>query len=350
MKKPIVILFVIIMMGVVFTLIILLNNNRINQSKSEKNKYLTMLITNPISKIKTGRSHKYKTSVFESAGNACNNYKVEWTSSDDKIAIIDMEGKLVAKSKGTVLIKAKIIDDNDYSTKDLNNRINHIERSVGSLTTFIVITTLLILIMFVFTIRRINRSRFTEDFNGYIERITELEKQISKTNDEIKKINEKDRLIDKRVKVIEEQLQLINNDFQIFGGISDLIQKIKELFDKRDYENNKNDAHKIDSENKVIVQHILYADYINDGYFDSITENANQDTVFELIIDRSEVIASFSVYQYAYKRVILRPAFLEGCKKQVLGKTDIEIMQSGTAEKQSDGRWKVTRELELKIV
>jgi hypothetical protein len=87
----------------------------------------------------------------------------------------------------------------------------------------------------------------------------------------------------------------------------------------------------------------LYADAIIDGYFNKVRETPNEDTIFELHL-RSESSSTFTVYRESYRRVVSCPDFLDGCEKQALlnGQT-VKIESQGTAQKQSDGRWKISK-------
>ncbi len=95
---------------------------------------------------------------------------------------------------------------------------------------------------------------------------------------------------------------------------------------------------------------VLYADFINDGFFSHVTENPNDDSNFELHLN-NENSASFVIFRPAYPRVVSNPAaFLQGCEKQVLGQTgEVEIDAEGLAQYNVDGKWKVINKLNVII-
>lgn len=94
---------------------------------------------------------------------------------------------------------------------------------------------------------------------------------------------------------------------------------------------------------------LRYADSIrHDGFFNKVTEQPNDDTVFELELENS-YSAKFTVYEEAYSRVIKRPEFLPavGCDKQVIGCSALEA-EPGRAQAQ-DGKWKVVSKVNVII-
>lgn len=91
----------------------------------------------------------------------------------------------------------------------------------------------------------------------------------------------------------------------------------------------------------------LYADGIVDGVFNRTKETADQDTVFILHL-RTNNSARFSIYTPAQPRILANPAFLEGCEKQVLtNATRVVITAEGEAIRQADGKWQITKKLEV---
>lgn len=91
----------------------------------------------------------------------------------------------------------------------------------------------------------------------------------------------------------------------------------------------------------------LYADGIVNGVFNRTKETADQDTVFILHL-RTNNSARFSIYPPAHPRILANPAFLEGCEKQVLtNATRVVITAEGEAIRQADGKWQITKKLEV---
>lgn len=95
---------------------------------------------------------------------------------------------------------------------------------------------------------------------------------------------------------------------------------------------------------------VLYADFIDDGYFSHVTENPDDDSNFELHL-KNKKAAIFIVYKPAFPRIVRNPAaFLQGCEKQVLGQTGIvEIKEEGLTQYDADGKWKVINKLNVII-
>lgn len=92
----------------------------------------------------------------------------------------------------------------------------------------------------------------------------------------------------------------------------------------------------------------LFADSILNEVFLRVRQQENDDTLYVLKL-KSETHATFTLYERAYNRVIANTSFLEGCEKQVLGNSSVEIIREGEAEKGADGKWKVVTPLKIEI-
>jgi len=94
----------------------------------------------------------------------------------------------------------------------------------------------------------------------------------------------------------------------------------------------------------------LYADAIIDGKFNRVTEQPDNNSIFELKLERvGDTKAEVIIYPDAYRRVIANPSFLEGCKKHILGNTTVTILQKGVATIDNNGKWKVESAPEVKV-
>jgi hypothetical protein len=96
----------------------------------------------------------------------------------------------------------------------------------------------------------------------------------------------------------------------------------------------------------------LYADSISNGWFNSVIENYNDNTVFELSLSRStDTAAQFTVFDNAYGRVLHSPDFIEGCDKQRLTSKPVALeIEPGTAERQDNVNWQITKRAKVKLV
>jgi hypothetical protein len=94
---------------------------------------------------------------------------------------------------------------------------------------------------------------------------------------------------------------------------------------------------------------VLYAASINDGYFNRVSETPNENTIFELHLQNTNM-ATFTIYEGAKQLVCKHPEFLEGCEKQVLTNAqNVKIESEGEAQKQPDGKWKIIKKLNVII-
>ena len=94
----------------------------------------------------------------------------------------------------------------------------------------------------------------------------------------------------------------------------------------------------------------LYADAIIDGKFNSVKECPDDNTIFELKLNKAgDTRAIVIIYKEAEQLVIKRPEFLDGCEKQILGNTTITMLHEGVALKESSGKWIISAIPEVKI-
>ena len=94
----------------------------------------------------------------------------------------------------------------------------------------------------------------------------------------------------------------------------------------------------------------LYADAIIDGKFNSVTEYPDDNTIFELKLKKAgDAQAAVIIYKAAEQLVTKRPEFLDGCEKQILGSTEVTMLNEGVAHKDSSGTWQITTIPEVKI-
>ena len=87
----------------------------------------------------------------------------------------------------------------------------------------------------------------------------------------------------------------------------------------------------------------LYSDCIIDGYFNKVSEKPDEDTVFELVLNNgTTTTASIIIYPNAYRRIIANPAFINGCEKQIVGNSSVNVERKGIAEKDANnGKWRL---------
>lgn len=102
------------------------------------------------------------------------------------------------------------------------------------------------------------------------------------------------------------------------------------------------------SSKPVETQKLLYADSIIDGVFSHVKEQENDDTIFVLKL-KNENSATISIFKQAYGRVLANASYLEGCEKQIIGNSSVEIVREGEAEKGYNGKWKVVSPLKVEI-
>jgi len=108
----------------------------------------------------------------------------------------------------------------------------------------------------------------------------------------------------------------------------------------------------IKEEEQIILQNApLYADAIISGEFHRISEQPNQDTIYELQKISSSRIAKFSVFSGSHKRVLDTPDFVDGCDKQKININPTGLnVEPGEAILNEYGKWKVTKKANIKFI
>jgi hypothetical protein len=96
---------------------------------------------------------------------------------------------------------------------------------------------------------------------------------------------------------------------------------------------------------------IAYCDSIINGYFNRLSDSPDDDTIFEMYMQNTSY-AKFTLHAAAYRRIIANPSFIDGCDKQVLPDAqNVKVRRGdeGIAQRQTDGRWKIIKKLNVII-
>lgn len=160
---------------------------------------------------------------------------------------------------------------------------------------------------------------------------------------------------DKRIKELENKVKTYE------GDLEEKSCKINEL--EHELQESRNSLARVGS-NKynestqlkptIKAEHLprtntIYADTIVDDFFHKTSYQPNSDTIYELILENDKV-AQYTVFMGAKSRIVARPTFLDGNDKQVLNITQqIEVSEVGSAKKEMDGRWRITKKMRLTI-
>jgi hypothetical protein len=292
-----------------------------------------------------------------------NNDKVSWSSSDTAIVSVDNQGKLTALKEGIATIYLKsdvdsiktdsVVVYSDYSfahyksqygsllakNKQINEKIKNdkpIRESdwKPNYLSYALLALALILLILLFLLWNKN-VKYKNDIGHYK-----------------KNINHYKEIEDKYYADIIEFIQYYRTE-----------RRDDER--KREYEK---DSAKEREKSEFLAQQTvyqqpasppviqiqpqsLYADSITDGVFNHVKEQPNEETIFELKLDRTgDTQAKVIVYEPIYKRVIACHAFLDGCKTQILGSTSVEMLREGIATKDSSGKWVLSTVPEVNII
>jgi len=290
---------------------------------------------------------------------------LSWKSSNEHAITLDNKGFITAKNAGKVTItvtvgnkasssdtitvlppydaKSKIvnllgkIDSLDTKVKNLKKANSFLETKTYILSG---VLFLLILALFVFIIPGKKKRR-----DEILYTLTN-----KKGNKETHRLEEwENEIVEKAVHAGQQNQspympKSIDNETKL--TIKDLQKRIADL---------ETGNRKIETEQKPVTpsSKMLYADSIIDGgMFNKITEQHNDDTVFELLLKTpSDKIATFTVYGPAHRRVLKNADFVDGCDKQRLNAQpqNLEI-ENGEATLQDNGKWLITKKAKVKFV
>lgn len=178
--------------------------------------------------------------------------------------------------------------------------------------------------------------------------------------------NETHRLLEWKNEIIEEAVERLkqippsipsskSNNSELELTISDLQTRIAAL---EDVSRKKTEEHsrKAEEPSKPVItvpsSKTLYADAIINGELNKVTEQPNDDTVYELFLkDQANKTAEITIYRDAYRRVIETPDFIEGCEKQRINNTPNNLqVEKGDAQMQDNGKWQIIKRVSVKFI
>jgi hypothetical protein len=162
----------------------------------------------------------------------------------------------------------------------------------------------------------------------------------------------KNELIEKAIER-SKQNQSAENDSQsdileIVLAIKDLQKRVADLEDK----NRLTATTLAGTVSQLHLPTQKYADSIIDGKFNRVTDQANDDTVFELQLPRADSRnAEFTIYENAKRRALKNPDFIDGCEKQRINPNPVDLqVENGVATLQDNGKWQITQKAKVKFV
>lgn len=208
-----------------------------------------------------------------------------------------------------------------------------------------------------------SRRKNENEFNAYKDQedrsavsINQYKTEIANLNKQINKLKSKNRFLNEEVNSLEKIVLELRNEIRVL--------KSSKNINKRSSPNKKESKSHFQSNNRYTPkkriqkepllknnnsENILYADSIFENSFHSVTLNPDENTVF--ILNKGENgRATFDVYPKAHKRVLINHTFLDGCDKQVLNNsTKVTTNSLGEATLQADGKWEVTKKLNVTV-
>lgn len=245
------------------------------------------------------------------------------------------------------LIKLK---DSNTSLETANNKLKReicdLEDEIPAISTTLAIiigivgTLIIAIIVFIILYKKIEKI-FYEDLKDAEKETYELRRQLNDNHSD-KNIKEK------RLKELEGEIDKFkkeNDSLKIqIMHLTNTTSKIQSTINHGIVENQPViDNNPPTPEPPRIVS--MYSDCIIDGYFNRVSKRPDEDTVFELVLDDENMnMASVDVYQGAHRRIIANPAFIDGCEKQIVGNSSVNVERKGIAEKDADnGKWRLIK-------
>ena len=171
---------------------------------------------------------------------------------------------------------------------------------------------------------------------------TQLLYQNKQLNDEVLRLRSENRALKQRNKDLDGENKSIREE------IAQLKTTQHRVNENKIEEASPVSTHQVSTQTSKPVT-TLYADAIIDNYFVKVREVPNEDSIFILHLE-GENLASFSIYEPAYHKVMENPSFLDGCDKQILRDTmQLEIVEGRAQRDASNGKWKVINKLNVII-
>lgn len=143
--------------------------------------------------------------------------------------------------------------------------------------------------------------------------------------------------------VIEEAVSI--SDSHIIALKKEVLQICKEneeaLYALQQKLTKKDGGEKVTSQTRPMnVPVSLYADSIVNGRFNKVRQQPDDDTIFELELKSgNDGRALVRIYEGAYRRILANPSFLDGCDRQMIGNSSVEIQREGVAERDENDKW-----------
>lgn len=163
----------------------------------------------------------------------------------------------------------------------------------------------------------------------------------------------KNDIIDKAVEASKNNNNSNNSNLQ---NLDRIIHELKERIYKLEQEkvevSRQQQPKYVENVVRQNIRTILFADAIINERFNKVTEQPNDDTVFEIILNTpNSNSATFDVYKDAYRRVLNNPDFVDGCEKQKLSVSPVDLnIDKGSAVKSDNGKWQISKKMLIKFV
>lgn len=288
-----------------------------------------------------------KTVAQKASGNTSSQQKTEKT---DNIEQLTKRIEALVNDSTQTHDKLSELEKNNKSLEQtisiLQNEISDLKKEMPAISTTLAIiigivgTLIIAVILFIILYRKIEKT-FSEDLKDAEKESHELRKQLNDNNFD-KNIKEK------RLKELEDEVNQFKKENDSLKMEIMHLQKKTSKVQSTINQGIVEDTPAVDNkpttpEPPRIVS--LYSDCIVDGYFNRVSERPDEDTVFELVLDEeNKSMASVNVYQGAHRRIIANPAFIDGCEKQIVGNSNVNVENKGIAEKDADnGKWRLIK-------
>lgn len=156
----------------------------------------------------------------------------------------------------------------------------------------------------------------------------------------------------KRVRELEDEVQRLKSEKrQLDRERKELLEENIQLGEQVEA---KNDSQKEKvSQPKPVAEpqranRIKYAESIMGDTLILVSDIPSPDALFRLELEDGRT-AKFELHEPAIRRVVSNPSFLEGCDKQVVGRSKVTVVEPGEARKDENGYWHVTKKLKVVI-
>lgn len=163
----------------------------------------------------------------------------------------------------------------------------------------------------------------------------------------------------KRIKEWRDEIKIDTNALQSNSFVEKFNSDIDNLRSRitiLENEKNKIEKNEIAKQEEILaastMPQTLYADVIIGDKFNKVTSDANETSIYQLLLKTpSATTAEFTLYNKNKKQILRNPDKIDGCEKRGTNAGAIDvIVEAGKVQKNDIGSWQITKKAIIKFV